>query len=372
VSIAKLLIAAGMDAKKSRGRCGKKGANASRSALNIASGLGSVRAVRFLIDHCGFSAAGEDSGDLDYMTPLMAAAVTGQVEVIEYLLLSGAATTAHLKTEDNLTAADLFSEKHARKDIKRKLLDAARKSGNKNKPRSVVTPPSPGLPTKWSTAKNRAESIDPLEVRMRSWISAGVEKFEGVPHQVREMLERYTDVTKEVELREFLLGLIEDEQFQEHMEIESVRHAVDDVIANFHNVSKYRENAIVMNVLYKFRHVQRFCKDRGEKISFDDILASTDEEVEIRREHVAELKAAAGVLWDDALLSLKSFTLGQDASAIVMDNSQQNMMNRMKHRLLDMVENVAVHSIASFVFAVTLAVFWRMGGFQRDDGIFAT
>lgn len=367
VEMAKIIIAAGVDPKKTRAKCGKMGPNAGRSLLNVACAYGTIQAVRFLIDDCGLSASGEDAGDVDYMTPLMAAAMMAQVEVIEYLLLSGATQTAHLKTEDDLTAADLFPSTHPRKDVKKRLEEAIVKAGRTVKPRSVAKSSPVELPAKWKTTK-KTESLDPIEVRMRSWIAAGVEKYEGVPAHVRHLLERYVALTKEVELREFLLGIIQDEDFQEHMQIENVREAVNDVVENFHNVTKYRGNALVMNVLNKFRHVQRFCKDRGEKITFSDILAEDEDVVEAHKERLAELKAATGVAWDDALMTLKSHTTGEDMKSMAMSvGVRSTWLMRAKGRMLDVLQDVAMHSIAAFVFAVTLAVFWRLGGFHEDE-----
>ena len=368
VEMARLLIQSGVNPKRSRVRCGGDGANASRSALNAACGLGNLEAARFLIDECGLDAGGSDCADSDYMTPLMAASLTAQVEVIEYLLLSGAAATAHLTSEDDLTAADMFPKDHARQDVKRKLEAVAVKASKSTKVRSVVAAPRAELPTKWAKSQNSREGSDPLEVRLRSWIAAGVEKYEGVPQDVRLTLEKHAVLTKEIELRTFLLGMIEDEMFQSDMQIKPIREAVHDVISNFHNVTKYRDNARVMNVLTKFRHVQRFCKDRGEKITFDDVLAADEEEVEQHRERLAELKAAAGVLWDEALMALRAFTTGENIAKTVMSQTRPfTTWDRITMKLLDLFENVAVHSIASVVFAVMLYLFWSFGGFQRTE-----
>ena len=368
LNIARTLIAAGVNPKRSRARCGSKEGNATRSALTVACGFGDVDAVRFLVDECGFDASGLDSGEMDYMTPLMTAALTANVKVLEYLLLSGGAATAHLKSDDGKTAGDMFPESHARKDVKRKLIDAASVAGAKTNPRSVVSTPKSELPKTWSTPSSETGKIalDPLEVRMRSWLAAGVEKFEGVPENVRDMLDAYTKFTKEAELRDFLLGMIEDELFQEDMADPDVRRAVDEVIADFHNVMKYNANARVMRVLNKFRHVQRFCTDRGEKITFDDILVESDEEALKHRERVAELKAAAGVAWDDALMALKLFTKGEDIKAVAASNlSAPSIWFRLQNKFICVVENLAVQGLASFLFVVLLSMFWRLGGFQR-------
>lgn len=370
VQTARLLVAAGVNPKRSRTRCGKSGANASRSPLNVACGMGHIDAVRFLVDECGFDASGTECGDSDYLTPLMAAALTGQIDVIEYLLVSGAAATAHVKSEDDKTAAQMLPDAHGYADVRRKIEAAASKASRSSIGRSVVEAPKVELPMKWEAQKTKGRvAADPLEVRMRTWVRAGVEKYDGVPDHVRAILEKYNELTKEIELRAFLLGIIEDEHFQEDMRVEQIRDAVDDVISNFHNVTKYHSNARVMNVLNKFRHVQRFCKDRGEKITFDDILAADEDEVEMHQERLSELQAAAGILWEDALSGLKKITnvtapKPEQVSASVSDDK---LVRRIKLRLFDLIENVAVQSFASFVFAFTLYMFWSLEGFQRGS-----
>ena len=97
---------------------------------------------------------------------------------------------------------------------------------------------------KWGTQNTKGRGgADPLEVRMRTWVNAGVEKYDGVPEDVRSILEKYNALTKEIELRAFLLGIIEDERFQEDMRVEQIRDAVDDVISNFHNCLLYTSDA---------------------------------------------------------------------------------------------------------------------------------
>ena len=64
VVMARLLVAAGVNPKRSRTRCGKSGASASRSPLNVACGMGRVDAVRFLVDECGFDASGTECGGI--------------------------------------------------------------------------------------------------------------------------------------------------------------------------------------------------------------------------------------------------------------------------------------------------------------------
>lgn len=371
-TIGRLLVKSGVDPRRARVRCGTGEANASRSALNVACALGHVEAVRFLVEECGLDAGGSDCGDCDYMTPLMAAAMMGEADVVEYLLLSGAASTAHLKSEDNLTAADMFPSDHERTDVKRKLASAVKKAMSSPKARSVITAPKVEIPSKWAartsatSADAGGDEVDQLEVRLRAWISAGVNKFDNVPDGVRKLLEKHAAMTKEIELRAFLLGMIEDERFQEDMQQREVRQAVDEVIASFHNVSKYRDNARIMGVLTKFRHVQRFCKDRGEKISFDDILASDEDAVEEHRERLAELRASAGTLWDDALLALRTHVSGQDVKTVALKTMPVvTRWTRLKFKFEEWMENDGAHAIVAVLFAMTMYYFTSLGGFQR-------
>lgn len=372
VTIGRLLVKSGLDPRRARVRCGTGEANGSRSALNVACALGHVEAVKFLVDECGLDAGGSDCIDCDYMTPLMAAAMMGEAEVVEYLLLSGAASTAHLKSEDGLTAADMFPSDHDNAEVKRKLASAAKKAMLSLKARSVIAPPKAEIPSKWATRTNAkstdadGEQVDQLEVRMRAWMAAGVHKFDNVPDDVRKLLERHAALTKEIELRAFLLGLIEDEQFQDDMQRPEVREAVDDVITSFHNVSKYRDDARIMGVLTKFRHVQRFCKDRGEKISFNDILAANEDAVQEHREGLSELRASAGILWDDALLALRTLVSGQDVQTVALKAMPvATPWTRLKFKLEEWIENDGAHAIVALLFAITLYYFASLGGFQR-------
>ena len=81
------------------------------------------------------------------------------------------------------------------------------------------------------------------------------------------------------------------------------------MVADFHNVTRWQGNARVMSVLNKFRHVQRFCKERGHKISFADVCvgvggkagdAGGEAGVEQRRAAVGRLREGAELALEKA------------------------------------------------------------------------
>ena len=54
-----------------------------------------------------------------------------------------------------------------------------------------------------------------------------------------------------------------------------IRAAVENVIENFMSVQKYAEDKDVMTALSKWRGCQRFFKQRGEKVSFEEIVVNS-------------------------------------------------------------------------------------------------
>ncbi|ACO63777.1 predicted protein [Micromonas commoda] len=81
------------------------------------------------------------------------------------------------------------------------------------------------------------------------------------------------------------------------MKTPRVRPAVEEVIENFHNVQRWRDDATVMGVLNKFRHVQRYCKEAGVRIRFEDVIVKNRADADERRGRIAKMRRAA----DDAL-----------------------------------------------------------------------
>jgi hypothetical protein len=98
---------------------------------------------------------------------------------------------------------------------------------------------------------------------------------------------------REVEKRDFLQKLVDDDEFQNDMALSYVRDAVDAVVRDFNAVARFTGDARVMRVLEKFRVVQRFCKARGFKITFADVRVADAAEAEARRRKVGELRERA-------------------------------------------------------------------------------
>ena len=116
--------------------------------------------------------------------------------------------------------------------------------------------------------------------RVRAWARAKPNERDaaGVPDASRDALDAHAQLTQEVELRAFLMRLVDDDEFQEDMRDATVRRAVDEVVADFRAVERWRGNARAMRVLDAFRRVQRFCKERGRKIAFADVLVANERE----------------------------------------------------------------------------------------------
>ena len=129
----------------------------------------------------------------------------------------------------------------------------------------------------------------------RAWSEVPLERrdAEGVPIASREHLDAYLERRRAFELRAFLAKLVEDDEFQEDFAESAVRDAVAAVAKDFHAVERYRGDARVMRTLEKFRHVQRFCKERGEKIAFADVAAPTEARRIERRNETARLREEA-------------------------------------------------------------------------------
>ena len=86
------------------------------------------------------------------------------------------------------------------------------------------------------------------------------------------------------------MRLVDDDEFQEDMRDATVRRAVDEVVADFRAVERWRGNARAMRVLDAFRRVQRFCKERGRKIAFADVLVANEREAEAKRAELRRLR----------------------------------------------------------------------------------
>ena len=128
--------------------------------------------------------------------------------------------------------------------------------------------------------------------RVRAWARAKPNERDaaGVPDASRDALDAHAQLTQEVELRVFLMRLVDDDEFQEDMRDATIRRAVDEVVADFRAVERWRGNARAMRVLDAFRRVQRFCKERGRKIAFADVLVANEREAEAKRAELRRLR----------------------------------------------------------------------------------
>ena len=128
----------------------------------------------------------------------------------------------------------------------------------------------------------------------RGWAATPVERRSapgsGVPREALPALEVRDALVREVEKRDFLQKLVDDDEFQEDMALSHTRDAVDAVVRDFNAVARFTGDARVMRVLEKFRVVQRFCKARGFKITFADVRVADAAEAEARRRKVGELR----------------------------------------------------------------------------------
>ena len=131
----------------------------------------------------------------------------------------------------------------------------------------------------------------------RGWAATPVERRSapgsGIPREALPALELRDALVREVEKRDFLQKLVDDDEFQNDMALSYVRDAVDAVVRDFNAVARFTGDARVMRVLEKFRVVQRFCKARGFKITFADVRVADAAEAEARRRKVGELRERA-------------------------------------------------------------------------------
>ena len=102
-------------------------------------------------------------------------------------------------------------------------------------------------------------------------------------------------LVKERERLRFIVQANEDETFQSSMHNPRIKKAVEDVMENFMNVQKYAEDKDVMAALSKWRGCQRFFKQRGEKVTYEEIVVNSNKD---GQEAVKERKARIESLGD--------------------------------------------------------------------------
>jgi ankyrin repeat protein len=123
-------------------------------------------------------------------------------------------------------------------------------------------------------------------------VASEAAKGEG---SLKEKKARLQSLAKERERLSFIVQANEDEVFQSSMREPRIKAAVEDVMENFMSVKKYAEDKDVMAALSKWRGCQRFFKQRGEKVSFEEIVVNLDKGGEeavrkrkLRIEHLGE------------------------------------------------------------------------------------
>ena len=158
----------------------------------------------------------------------------------------------------------------------------------------------------------------------RGWAATPVERRSapgsGVPREALPALEVRDALVREVEKRDFLQKLVDDDEFQEDMALSHTRDAVDAVVRDFNAVARFTGDARVMRVLEKFRVVQRFCKARGFKITFADVRVADAAEAEARRRKVGELRERADAALAAACRAALESAAGFSANAAEIED----------------------------------------------------
>ena len=240
------------------------------------------------------------------MTPLHCAAATGAVRAVEWLLANGsdgrssqtrAGWNAASTDADGRTAADVMRDGEGG--------DAeSRERAAREMERAATTARSTRDGTRGARAGSgevefSAAGVAAQRARVLEWarVAPGERAERGVPRAAWSALDAREELTRRADLGDFLQRLVDDEDFQADMKTPRVRPAVEEVIENFHNVRRWRDDAIVMGVLDKFRHVQRYCKEAGVRIRFEDVIVKNRADADERRGRIAKMRRAA----DDAL-----------------------------------------------------------------------
>jgi hypothetical protein len=228
------------------------------------------------------------------MTPLHCAAAAGATGAAAALLAAapvGTGWDAASTDADGRTAAELMREarggegvdRDAREDAAKEIERAARRT-------SRTKGGAAGEELSFSALDAAAQ-----RTRVVEWDAVRPEDRTKrcVPPAAWRALDARAELTRQVDLCDFLQKLVDDADFQADMKTPRVRPAVEEVIQNFHNVTKWRDDATVMGVLNKFRHVQRYCKEAGVRIRFEDVVVRDAADADERRGRVATMREAA-------------------------------------------------------------------------------
>ena len=280
---------------------------------HVAAAMNRTRALEWLRRREEEKEEDDDDDDEDApgaMTPLHCAAATGAVRAVEWLLAniradcsssrSRAGWNAASTDADGRTAADVMrdgeggdaeSRERAAREMERAATWDARSATRDGTRKSRAGSGEVEFSAALSVAAQRA--------RVMEWsrVAPGERAERGVPRAAWSALDARAELTRRADLGDFLQRLVDDEDFQADMKTPRVRPAVEEVIENFHNVQRWRDDATVMGVLDKFRHVQRYCKEAGVRIRFEDVIVENRADADERRGRIAKMRRAA----DDAL-----------------------------------------------------------------------
>ena len=240
------------------------------------------------------------------MTPLHCAAATGAVRAVEWLLANGSDRRSS-RTRAGWNAASTDADGRTAADVMRdgEGGDAeSRERAAREMERAATTARSTRDGTRGALAGRgevefSAAGVAAQRARVMEWarVAPGERAERGVPRAAWSALDAREELTRRADLGDFLQRLVDDEDFQADMKTPRVRPAVEEVIENFHNVQRWRDDATVMGVLNKFRHVQRYCKEAGVRIRFEDVIVENRADADERRGRIAKMRRAA----DDAL-----------------------------------------------------------------------
>lgn len=240
------------------------------------------------------------------MTPLHCAAATGAVRAVEWLLANGSDRRSS-RTRAGWNAASTDADGRTAADVMRdgEGGDAeSRERAAREMERAATTARSTRDGTRGARAGRgevefSAAGVAAQRARVMEWarVAPGERAERGVPRAAWSALDAREELTRRADLGDFLQRLVDDEDFQADMKTPRVRPAVEEVIENFHNVQRWRDDATVMGVLNKFRHVQRYCKEAGVRIRFEDVIVENRADADERRGRIAKMRRAA----DDAL-----------------------------------------------------------------------
>ena len=126
-------------------------------------------------------------------------------------------------------------------------------------------------------------------------------------------------LVKERERLRFIVQANEDETFQSSMHNPRIKKAVEDVMENFMNVQKYAEDKDVMAALSKWRGCQRFFKQRGEKVTYEEIVVNSNKD---GQEAVKERKARIESLGDAIAKEIMDVasSLPKKGNSVILNN----------------------------------------------------